>query len=145
MNINDFDKMRRINYLTNDMEALYHQAAVKLKISDSSLLILYMLHEQGDKCLLSDIYKLTGISKQTINSALRKLEAEEILYLQQYDKRAKQICLTTKGKDYMLQTAAKLYEAECKALQYWAEEEVDLYLQLMEKYNTTLRQQIEMM
>lgn len=143
MNISYFDKIRRLNCLANDTEAIYHQAAVKLNISDSALLILYVLHEQGDTCLLGDIGKLTGISKQTVNSALRKLEAEQILYLQQHDGRAKRICLTDKGKDYVSQTAAKLFEAECQAFQSWTEEEIDLHLNLMEKYNTTLRQQIE--
>ena len=142
MNINYLEKVRRINCLSNDLEAIYHQAAVKLGISDSALLILYMIHDLGDTCLPSDICKLTGISKQTVNSALRKLEADEILYLQ-HNGRTKQLCLTEKGKDYIAKTAAKLFEAECTAFENWTEEDIDLYLQLTEKYNASLRQQVE--
>ena len=140
-----FDKVRRINCLSNDMEAIYHQAAVRLGLSDSALLILYMIHEQGDKCLPSDICKRTGISKQTVNSALRKLEAEDILYMQQHNGRTKQICLTQKGREYLSRTAARLFDAECSAFCEWTEEEIDQYLRLMEKYNAALRQQIEKM
>ena len=143
MDTNYFDKIRKINCLSNDMEAIYHQAAVKLEISDSALLILYMIHDLGDKCLPSDICRLTGISKQTVNSALRKLEADEILFLQPHNGRTKQICLTDRGQEYISRTAAKLFEAECRALQSWSEEEIDSYLRLMEKYNVTLRSQIE--
>ena len=70
-------------YLAGEINALYHEAAVKMGISDSIQNILYVLCEKGGKCLQSEISKLTGISRQTINSAIRKLEKEEIVYLEQ--------------------------------------------------------------
>ena len=56
-------------YLAGEINALYHEAAVKMGISDSVQNILYVLCEKGGKCLQSEISKLTGISRQTINSA----------------------------------------------------------------------------
>ena len=66
-------------YLAGEINALYHEAAVKMGISDSVQNILYVLSEKGGQCLQSEISKLTGISRQTINSAIRKLEKEEIV------------------------------------------------------------------
>ena len=134
--------IHRINCLFSETDAIYHEAALKLHISDSVMYVLYMIHEKGEDCLLSDIYKNTGICKQTINSAIRKLENEAILYLKPYSGRAKKVCLTDKGKQYMEQTAVRVFHAECKAYESWSEEEIHLYLQLMEKYNRSLREQI---
>ena len=53
-------------YLAGEINALYHEAAVKMGISDSVQNILYVLCEKDGKCLQSEISKLTGISRQTI-------------------------------------------------------------------------------
>lgn len=145
MRKNYYEKIQRVNCLSNDLESIYHQAARKLGVSDSVLCVLYMIHEKGDHCLLYDICSGSGISKQTINSALRKLENDEILYLEQDKGKAKRVCLTEKGKAYVAQTAARLFEAECNAFNDWTDDEVDLYLRLIEKYNVSFREQIEKM
>lgn len=137
------DRIYRINCLTEDIDSLYHQAALKLGVSDSVLFILYMTYVNGEKCLLYDIYKLSGISKQTINSAIRKLENEEIVYLEKHNGKTKMVCLTEQGKSFAEQTAAKLLETECNAFRDWSEEEIDIYLRLIEKHSISLRKQIK--
>lgn len=145
MTRNHHAKIHRINCLCSDLNTLYHQAALKLGISDSALIVLYMLHYKGDGCLLYDICRESGISKQTINSTLRKLEADGILYLQNDKGRTKRVRLTEKGKEYVAQTGARLFEAECRSFDDWTEDEIDLYLKLMEKYNRSFDAQIEKM
>lgn len=137
------DKINRINCLMEEVDSLYHQAALKLGVSDTVLFVLYMLHTNNGKCLLYDIYKSSGISKQTVNSAVRKLESEEMIYLEKCNGKSKMIYLTEKGKIYASQTAAKLFDAECRALGDWTKEEIDLYLKLLEKHNTDFKNQIE--
>lgn len=137
------DRIYRINCLTEDIDSLYHQAALKLGVSDSVLFILYMTYVNGEKCLLYDIYKLSGISKQTINSAIRKLENEEIVHLEKHNGKTKMVCFTEKGKSFAEQTAAKLLETECNAFRDWSEEEIDIYLRLIEKHSISLRKQIK--
>lgn len=51
----------------------------------------------GEECSLNDVIRLSGIPKQTINSALRKPEKEEILYLETANGRNRQVILTDKG------------------------------------------------
>lgn len=137
------EKIYQINCLTEEVDSLYHQAAVKLGVSDSVLFILYMLYVNKEKCLLYDIYKLSGISKQTINSAIRKLEQEDIVYLQKHNGKSKLVCLTETGKNYAKQTAGRLLNAEYKAFENWSKEELDLYLRLIKKNNAELQKQIE--
>ena len=141
----NIDRVRLLNYLTTEIDALYHQAAVKLGMSDSVLTVLYMLYEQDGSCLLSEIYKKCGISKQTVNSALRKLEADGISYLEPYKGNAKKIVLTAAGKQYAQATIAKLYEAEMNAFASWSDEEVETYIRLIRKELVSLREQLDKM
>lgn len=140
---NYYEKIHKINCLASDLDAIYHRAALKFEMSDSVMYVLYLLHERGGSCPLYDICKVTGISKQTINSAVHKLEEEELIYRQAYSGRTKIVCLTEKGRSYVKQTVARLFDAECNALGTWKKEEVEQYLYLMEKYNTSLRKQLE--
>ncbi len=135
------ERLHRINYLMAETDALYHRAALQLGISDSAMLVLYTVYDYGEGCLLSNVYHLSGASKQTVNSAVRKLEREDILYLKP-DGRGKRIYLTQKGKRYAEQTAGRLYATECNALATWTDAEIDSYLFLMEKYAQSLREQI---
>lgn len=139
------DRIRKINYLSSELDALYHRASQKLGISDSVSIVLYNIYEEGDGCLLSEIYKKTGISKQTVNSAIRGLERDGFLFLEPYKGHAKKIRLTEQGQSYIEQTVARLYQAECDAYQSWTEEEMSQYLMLMEKYSRCLREEIDKM
>ena len=94
------DKVNQINCLNEEIDSLYHQAALKLGVSDCVLFVLYMLH-------------------------------------------TKMVYLTEKGKTYTSKTAARLFEAECKALSNWTEEEINLYLKLTERYHADLKNEIE--
>lgn len=145
MNQKRWNEIHRINYLTSEMESYYHHASLKLGISDSVSMVLYTIYDAGEDCLLSDIYKKTGISKQTIHSAIRTLEASGMLYLERHTGRTKKVVLTGQGKEYIQKTAAKIYAAEVQALDTWTDEEVDTYLRLLEKYADCLRQQVELL
>lgn len=142
MPTNLVDKIHRINYLTSEMDALYHQASFKIGLADSAMRVLYALHDNGQSCLLSQIYKQSGISKQTVHSAVRKLEEEGLVYLEPHRGKAKMVCLTQQGKQYVSDTVARLYEAEIRAFASWSEEEIDAHVRLMEKYLECFRAQV---
>lgn len=139
------EQIHRINYLTAEMDALYHQASLKIGLADSSMRVLYTIYDNGEWCLLSDIYKQSGISKQTVNSALRKLEAEDIIYLENFKGRSKKVLLTEKGKEYIQQTAARLYQAEKNVYDSWTKEDLNTYVHLTEKYVDLFREQLKML
>ena len=136
-------EIRRINFLISEMESLYHLADLRLGISDSASLVLYTLYDAGGQCPLADIYKNSGISKQTINSAIRGLENEGLLYLTQYHGRAKKVVLTDKGNRFTQQTAARIRPAEQDAFASWTEEEVRTHIRLLEKYTECFRREVE--
>ncbi len=131
--------LRKINALFSEIDMLYHEAAKKLGISDSAMMILYMTYDSGGNRPLSDI--TTSISKQTANSALRKLEAEGLLYLE--GKREKMICLTEKGKDFAAQTAGKVIEMENRIYESWEKEDIEKYIFLLEDYLNKIKKEIK--
>ncbi len=136
-------QLRRINYLASEMDSLYHLADLRLGISDSVSLVLYALYDGEGRCPLGDIYKMSGVSKQTLNSAVRALEKDGILYLEPYKGRAKLAVLTEKGQAYAEQTAARLLHAELQAFDGWTEEEVCTHIRLLEKYTECFRREVE--
>lgn len=139
------NEIHRINYLTTEMEAMYHQASLKMGITDSVSIVLYSVYDAGNECLLSDIYKNSGISKQTINSAIRSLEADGILYLEQYSGRKKKVALTEQGKAFAQKTVARLWQAEMNAFDSWTKEEIETYIRLMAKYADCFQKQVELL
>lgn len=145
MNNQEIRAINKINYMCFEVEALYHQASLKLGISDSVSIVLYTVYDVGESCLLSDIYKKTGISRQTVNSAIRGLETDGILYLEQHTGRSKRIVLTDKGKNFVERTIGKLRLAEIQAFEAWTEEEINTYIHLLEKYADCFRKQVEKM
>jgi len=138
----NFDYISKINFITSEIDGLYHQASLKLGLNDSTARVLYTLMVHTGSCLLSDIYKQSGIGKQTVNSALRKLEEDGIVCLEQVDGRSKKVNLTDKGNRYADDTISKLIAAEAKACEQWSEGEISQYLDLSRKFLHTLREEV---
>lgn len=136
-------ELKRFNYLWSEIDAAYHGAALKLGLSDAGMSILYTICNYGDKCPLNDIIRLSGICKQTVNSALRKLESDGIVYLESFHGRRKIVCLTEKGKVFVKNTVFHVIQIENEIFDSWTEEELEVYMTLVEKYLRAFEAEIE--
>lgn len=134
---------RKYNQLLGEIDSIYHSVNFKLNISDSAMRILYAICESGDECQLKDICLKSGLSKQTINSSIRNLERENIVYLTQSEKKGKKVHLTTKGKEITENTALRLITIENEILDAWSEEDVKTYLFLTEKYLNDFKKKVK--
>lgn len=133
-------EMKRFNHLIGEMDAVYHEMAFHFGLSDSVMDILYTICNDGDSCLLQEICRRSGISKQTINSAIRKLESQGMVYLEQAGAKNKMVCLTEQGKQLAEATVVQIIEAENEILAAWKREEVETYLDLTEKFLESIRE-----
>lgn len=131
--------MKRYNYLIGEMEAVYHEMSLKTGLSDSAMKILYMVCDKDGRCPLQNIVRYYGMSKQTVNSAIRKLEAEGILYLEPAGAKNKNVCLTEEGSRLAFRTAGRVIKAENDIFKSWPEEDVQKYLELTERFLYALR------
>ena len=73
--------LKEYNCLYKEANEIYHEAARRLHLSDSAFEIFYALFDMGDNCLQRDICKSSCLPKQTINSSIRKLQADGYLTL----------------------------------------------------------------
>lgn len=137
------NELKRFNRLVGEIDGLYHDVAVKLGLSDSELNILYAVCGEGDCCPLRDIYHQYGVSKQTINSAIRKMEREGLVYLEVSGGRSKDVRLTDKGKKLAGRTVIPLMELESEIFADWRQNEVEQYLRLAQQYLDAFRKKVK--
>ena len=143
MTENRFADIKRYNLLLSEIDGAYHEAALKFGLSDSVMMILYVLLNSGENCLLSEIVTMTGASKQTINSGIRKLEKEGIIYLENFKGKRKKVCFTEKGKELAENTVLKIIENENEIYNSWSEQEWNMYIELTQRYLDALREKIK--
>lgn len=143
MNIKISESLKRFNYLQSELEAVYHEASLKLGMSDSSTIILYALCNEGGTCLLNDICILTCLSKQTVHSSICKLEADDILYLKASDKKRKMVYLTEKRKQLCEQTVAKIIDIENRIFDSWSSEAKQQYFDAIQNYVAAFKNELK--
>ena len=72
--------------------------------------------------------------------AIRKLEAEGILYLQKTGSKGKIVCMTEVGKDLASRTVMRLLDAENAVLASWSSQDVKKYMELTERFLNDIRE-----
>ena len=116
--------LNRFNYLFGETEAVYHELSQKLGLSDSAT---------KEVCLRS------GLSKQTANSALHKLEEAGLVCRESAGPRAKRLCLTAAGQALADRTVARIIQMENEVFAGWSPQEVETYLALTERFLQDLK------
>jgi len=137
------NELKRFNSLISEIDETYHDVAVKLGLSDSAMQILYVICNEGGECLLSDIVKMSGISKQTINSAMRKLEHDGIVITEDATARKKLVRLSEKGNLLVENTVQKVINIENDIFASWTQEEMQSYLDLTKRYMNHFKERAE--
>lgn len=133
-------ELERFNHLMGEIDGLYHDAAVALGLSESAMKVLYTICCHGEQCPLRAICRQSGMSKQTVNSALRKLEGAGAVYLEAAGGRSKNVCLTDAGRELAGRTAAPLMELEDEIFSAWGADEVEQYIRLTQRYLEDFRE-----
>ena len=134
-------KMLELNEIMKETDDLYRNLAKKFKMSDCMMWILYILREDDRAVTQSDICNLMCMPKQTVNSSLKKMEAEGYIELLNInDKRSKQVCLTEKGVDLANNTVDRIISKENNALSKMDNEEQALFINLFKKYKDLLKE-----
>ena len=137
MSVQSSASLKRLNHLQCEMGVVYHEMSHLCGLSDSTMQILYTIcNFDEESCLLHDICRLTGLPKQTINSALRKLENEDIIFLEAANAKNKRVFLTQKGKQL---------SSENRILADWGPETSEQYLALNERYLKCLQKELQRM
>ena len=135
--------LRILNEIYKKTNAIYRDAAKRFGVPECTFWILYTLRETGRPVTQSEIRDITQSPSQTINSALKKLEADGMVRLEnQNDRRKKQIILTEKGVSFAERTADQMIAMETKAMQSLSDEEQSRMLDVMRRYAEALDKEV---
>lgn len=134
MNILIQDEQRTLNALNAEIQGLYHEACVKLGLSDSACYILYVIAERGEGCTPGDISRSFGLTRQTVHSSVNTLMSKQIIEKNKGNGRVRQLYLTEKGRTVMKERILPLIALENNVFNTWTEAEKQTLLSLMRKY-----------
>ena len=134
----------QFNRLYRELDEIYHKYAKEHGLSDSALWILYSLVESNTRMTQKDMCRLWHRPPQTINSALKRLEAQGMLKLipAAASQKTKEIVLTDSGRDLVSRIILPVFQAETRALRCMSIEERTLLLSMTAKYVDHLKEEI---
>ena len=143
----EMDTQKRLseyNSIIKETDELYRDAAKALGLSDCAFWLLYALREEDGGVTQRDICDMFYQPKQTVNSALKKLEADGYIQLAEMeDRRSKQINLTKPGRCLAEKTVDRVIAVERSALSGLTEAEQEEFIRLFRKYADLLRTQLQ--
>jgi len=135
--------LQEFNRIYKEMNELYHEFARNLQLSDSAFNILYALCVLGDGCLQRDVCAMSAISKQTVNSSVRRLERAGLIYFKPGRGRDMHMFLTEAGRQLAEEKIRPVLAAECAVFAAMEPEQRETLLALNRAYLTQLRQTAE--
>ena len=142
--INNRQYILAYNQLLKECDSIYHDAAVRAGLSDCAFWILYSLYGADHTITQSEIGDNASMPRQTVNSALKKLEKDGYLTLEKIDgKMGKSICLTEAGMAFVQTHIAPVSAAEDRAVARFTDGEKEAFLSTFRTLVDRLRAEIE--
>ncbi len=134
-----------LNRQIKKVDELYRSLANSYDLSDSALWIVYSIRLSDEPVTQSNLSNLLSLSKQTINSSLKKLIETGYIVLSSTDdnKKNKIISLTEKGKRIAEKAADGVIDSEVKAIENMSVEKAKLFISLYEEYAMNLKEQFD--
>lgn len=110
---------QEFNQLLKRMDNVYEELGKNSGISNTAFWILYTVRKEKETYKQKDLCDMWSYSKQTINSALKKLEEQNIikLIMTEGNKKDKKIILTEKGEKIVKEFIDPVNEIEKRALE----------------------------
>ncbi len=148
MNKDIREKMRRLNIILKENEALYDILAKKSGLSSCAFWIMYSIREANEAatiCTQKEICEQWVISKRTVHSALKGLEKDGYLALSssENDKRSKEISLTAKGLEFARKNIDIVFELEQNIYQKMGDTGFQTLIESHRRYNELLQLEVD--
>ena len=136
--------LAEINRIYKESNEIYRTAAKTLGLSDCAFWVLYFLRTAETKLTQSALCTHLYEPKQTVHSALKKLEGEGYICFQQgSDRRSKYVSLTERGKLLAENTVDQVIRAELAALCEMKDEDKKVFVSLFVKYTENVKQSMK--
>lgn len=135
---------RDLDVLYRETDKLYHEMARGCGLSDCAYWILYEVQVMGGRASQRAIAERFSYSKQTVNSALKTLEAKGLVELcfAEGSRRAKTVCLTPEGHAFSERHIIPAIDAEDRAFTSLSAEERAELLRLVAAYTRAIDREL---
>ena len=135
--------IKEFNQLLKKMDNVYDKLAKSSGISDTAFWIIYTIKNEKETYKQKDLCVMWSYSKQTINSALKKLEEQNIIKLVSLpeNKKDKKIILTDYGEQIAKELIDPVNEIEKESLKQL--KEANIFIDLFKKYIETMEEKSE--
>ncbi len=126
------ETLKKFNYLYKELDSIFHTMALKAGLSDSVFYILYTL-VYNRACSQKDIAEYYSVSRQTIHSAVKKLETQGYILLTPGPNRNKYLQLTPTGQKLIEDRLTPILKKEKEVFQEMPSQECHELLRLTGK------------
>ena len=131
--------------LQKECDTIYRTAAARMGLSDCAFWILYTLLDENKTYTQAEICDSASMPRQTVNSALKKLERDGLLCLRRLEgRKGKSIHLTEKGDQYVKLHIHPIMESEERACAQFSDQEKETFLRYFRMLTESLKQEIEL-
>ena len=138
--------LKKFNYkkFFKENNTIYHNYAKQCAISDTTLWILYSVLEHDEAYTQRELCAEWFFSPQTVNTALKNLEKQEIIKLVPVpgNRKNKQILLTESGEKLAQEIVLPIMQAEQRAFMKMSEDERSMLLAITQKHTSLLKEEI---
>lgn len=137
-------QLENLNQQIKELSGIYHQAAVRLGISDNEFWVWYTVFVMGEEYSQQDICEIWSLPKQTVNSVVMNMVKRGFIKLEVVPgtRNRKLLRLTDNGKSYGEAVVRPIFEAEYRTIARLTEEERQLCISLLNKYIRYLREEL---
>ena len=145
MQKNNRDYIFTYNQLQKECDTIYRTAAAGMGLSDCAFWILYTLMDNDKTYTQAEICDSAFMPRQTVNSALKNLEADGVLCLRRLEgRKGKSIHLTEKGDQYVKLHIRPIMEAEERACAQFSDSEKEIFLRCFRMLTEGLKREIKL-
>lgn len=143
MKYNESQRMQTFDALFNEFALLCHEIAKSQGLSDSAYDVLETILMLGEGCTQTEVFQKGCFNKQTINSAVKKLVEQDILWMQSGKGRESKLFFTEKGKAFVKLSIVPFEKAETEVYDEFTEEEYQQLLRLTSQYVNSYKNKVE--
>ena len=140
----DITSAREMDVLYRESDKLYYELARNCGLSETAYWILYAIEVSGGSITQRQIASNFSYSKQTVNSALKTLEARGLVELDYVEgsRRSKLVSLTPDGRAFSDERIRPAIAAEDRAFTSLAPEERLELLRLVSAYTEAIDREL---
>lgn len=138
------EQLTAFNQIHKEMDVVYHNHAKGVGLSDTAFWILYCVSEHNGSFTQRDLCNDWSFTPQTVNSALKDLEKQNMITLEPVpgNRKNKWIRLTNEGMALVQCSVIPLMQAEKDSFAELSEKEREQLLTTTQKHISILKNKI---